>query len=328
MSCVAEVGSSIKVIIMEESEKRKKRLEAMRMEAAGTGADTDSESPGLASDALSNPLIESETASASPHHDTSPRFDYYTDPLSAFSSRKRANNISPQVSQGHYGTPPRPMDQGMTPNPVYHYPALGSPGPSIFHAPRPHFNQSPVGAGSPLNRPQLNPTTSFNYGAPPNFSRGANFTSPGFRQVECSPYVNYGQGSGRQGQNSRPNSGSGLGRVRGGSVGNNSMSLGSGSSSRRGVGSCDSIPAELRPNSYYRKEMVKDPWESLSPVMWKGVGAFDSSDESWLPESIATKKSKVSSEAPHTSISQQSLAEYLALSFDDSIDEAVDEKVA
>ncbi|KAL6574298.1 hypothetical protein OROHE_001202 [Orobanche hederae] len=311
---------------MEESEKRKERLEAMRMEAAGTGAYTDFESPGLASGALSNPLIESETASPSPHHYTSPRFDYYTDPLSAFSASKRANNISPQVSQGHYGTPPRPMDQGMTPNPVYHYPAVGSPGLSIFHAPRPHFNQSPVGAASPLNRPQLNHTTSFNYGTPPNLSRGGNFTSPGFRQVECSPYVNYGQGSGCQGQNSRPNSDSGLGRGWGRSFGNNSMSPGSGSSFRRGVGPRDSISAELRPYSYYSKEMVKDPWESLSPVLWKGVSVFDSSDKSWLPKSIAMKKSKVSSEAPQISISQQSLAEYLAVSFNDSIDEAVDDE--
>ncbi|KAL6493110.1 hypothetical protein OROGR_032869 [Orobanche gracilis] len=166
---------------MEESEKRKERLEAMRIEAAGTRAYTDSESPGLATGALSNPLIESETASASPHHYTSPRFDYYTDPLSAFSASKRANNISPQVSQGHYGTP----------------------------------------------------------------------------------------------------------------------------------------PTELRPDSYYSKEMVKDPWESLSPVIWKGFCSLDSSDKSWLPNSIAMKKSKVSSEAPQMSISQQSLAEYLAVSFDD-----------
>ncbi|PIM97615.1 hypothetical protein CDL12_29914 [Handroanthus impetiginosus] len=95
-------------MIMEESEQRRERLKAMRMEAARAGVNTESENSGFPSRGLSNPLIESETetASAAPPQYTSRRFDYYTDPMAAFSGSKRAANISPQVSQGHYNTPP------------------------------------------------------------------------------------------------------------------------------------------------------------------------------------------------------------------------------
>lgn len=91
---------------MEESEKRRERLKAMRMEAARAGINAESDSSGLVSGGLSNPLIEGESASPTPIQYPSPRFDYYTDPMSAFSGSKRRNNITYQVSQGHYNTPP------------------------------------------------------------------------------------------------------------------------------------------------------------------------------------------------------------------------------
>ncbi|KAI3464980.1 hypothetical protein Pfo_021643 [Paulownia fortunei] len=320
---------------MEESEKRRERLKAMRMEAARAGVNTDSESSGLASGGLSNPFIESENTSATPLQYTSTRFDYYTDPMSAFSGSKRRHNISPQVSQGHYNTPPRPAYQGMTPAPVYQNPAVNSPGQAVFQVPGAHFNQSHVGssmgAASPLGRPHGNPPSAwggsggaFNYSTPPNLSRGGKFTGPGFRQGD-SPYVNYGRGRG-QGYNSSSHYDSGRGgsryhdsgRGRARSLGN-SMSPGSGLSGRRGAGSRDAVSAELRPDLYYRREMVEDPWKLLTPVIWKGVHALDS-DKPWLPKSIGMKKSKVSSEASQTSISQQSLAEYLAASFNEAVD--------
>ncbi|GFP92685.1 hypothetical protein PHJA_001412700 [Phtheirospermum japonicum] len=319
---------------MEESEKRRERLNAMRIEAAQTGVYIDSGSSGSASNALSNPLIENETASAPPHQYTAQRFDFYTDPMSAFTGSKRRNNVSPQVSQGHYNPPPpRPMDQGMIPNPSYHYPAMNSPGQGIFNQPRAHFNPgpvgSPMGSDSPLNRPHQYPPSSWggpvNYGPPPNFSRGGNFPSPGFRRGD-SPHVDYGQGGGGyQGQNSNFQYDSGRGRGRGRSYGGNSMSSGSGSGFRRGSGSRDSVSGEQRPDLYYKKEMVEDPWMSMQPVIWKG--STRDSEKSWLPKSIAVKKSKASPEASQTSVSQQSLAEYLAASFNDSVDEAVEDEV-
>lgn len=86
---------------MEESEKRRERLKAMRMEAAQGDVNNDvknfTESHGL-----SNPLIET---SATHQESSAPqRFDYYTDPMSAFSGNKRSK-VSQNISQEHF-TPP------------------------------------------------------------------------------------------------------------------------------------------------------------------------------------------------------------------------------
>ncbi|XP_011083710.1 uncharacterized protein LOC105166163 [Sesamum indicum] len=334
---------------MEESEKRRERLKAMRIEAARAGVNTDSESSGLPSRGLSNPLIESETTSASPLQYTSPRFDYYTDPLAAFSGSRR-NNTSHQVSQGHYNTPSRPVYHGMTPTPVYQNAPPNPPGQIMFHPPgahlshgpfgspmeansplsRPHFTHGPLRsqmeANSSLSRPQGNPPSAWggsgaalSYSSPPNLYRGGNFTRPDFGGD--SPYVKYGRGRGqRYSSSSHYDSGRGRGQSTA-----NCMSPGSGHSSSRGRGSRDSVSAELRPDLYYSKGMMEDPWKNMTPVVWKGVPASDS-DKSWLPKSVQMKKAKVSSEASQPSISQQSLAEYLAASFNDSNDEAVDEE--
>ncbi|KAL8551583.1 hypothetical protein ACS0TY_000610 [Phlomoides rotata] len=308
---------------MEESEKRKERLMAMRMEAARAGAD--SSSSGLSSSCLSNPLIES--SSPAPTH-FAPRFDYYTDPMSAFSGSRRNNN-TPHVFQGHYSAPQKPVYRGRPPGPVYHSPGSDSPGPGIFQAPMTHYNRSPVGSPMP---PSFGPqqghppntwggsSTPFNYNTPPsNLSRDGTFSHPGNPPYvsygqENPPYVSYGQG---RGQRFNP------GRSRG-SPGN-SQSPRSGFGGRRGSGSHGPVSAEQQPYRYYRKEMVQDPWEMLTPVVWKDTQARDS-DKSWLPKSISMKKAKVSGEASQPSISQQSLAEYLAASFKDSTDEAVDDE--
>lgn len=234
-----------------------------------------------------------------------------------------------------------PVYQVMTPNPVYQNPGVNSPDQRIFQGPRSHFNQSPLGSpmevATPFGRPQGNSPNAwggsggaFNYSTPPNLSRGGNFRNPSFGRGD-SPYVNYGRGRGqRYNSSSHYESGRGgssysdSGRGRGRSLGN-TTSPGSGLSGRRGAGWHESVSAELRPDLYYRKEMVEDPWNMLTPIMWKGVNARDS-DKSWLPKSISMKKSKVSTEASQTSISQQSLAEYLASSFSDSTNEAVDDE--
>lgn len=74
---------------------------AMRMEASQAGADADSSSSGLSSNRLSNPLIES--SSPAPAH-CAPRFDFYTDPMAAYSGNRR-NNSTPPILRGHYNTP-------------------------------------------------------------------------------------------------------------------------------------------------------------------------------------------------------------------------------
>lgn len=89
---------------MEESQKRRERLKAMRIEAADATVDADTDRSGLASAGLSNPFVEGERTSI-PTQYFSPRFDYYTDPMAAFSGSRR-DNITPQVSHGHYNMLP------------------------------------------------------------------------------------------------------------------------------------------------------------------------------------------------------------------------------
>ncbi|ESW13272.1 hypothetical protein PHAVU_008G182500 [Phaseolus vulgaris] len=82
---------------MEDSEQRKKRLREMRTQA--DHAEVSGGVEGFAMPgSLSNPLIE--TPLSMPSGDKSyaaPRFDFYTDPMSAFSSNKR-NNTSIQAA--------------------------------------------------------------------------------------------------------------------------------------------------------------------------------------------------------------------------------------
>lgn len=82
---------------MEDSENRRQRLKAMRVEAE-QGAGAYSESSVSGSHGLCNPLAESETSVTLQY--TSPRFDFYTDPMAAFAN-KRKNSGSPQVAQGY-----------------------------------------------------------------------------------------------------------------------------------------------------------------------------------------------------------------------------------
>ncbi|XP_022632082.1 protein SICKLE-like isoform X2 [Vigna radiata var. radiata] len=113
---------------MEDSEQRKKRLRKMRMQADHaevSGAVEGSAMPG----SLSNPLIEAPLTM--PSWDKSyaaPRFDFYTDPMSAFSSNKR-NNTSIQAAPDSF--PPNvgrsPMAQYSSPHPESTNPRMTLP---------------------------------------------------------------------------------------------------------------------------------------------------------------------------------------------------------
>lgn len=89
---------------MEESEKRKERLRAMRAEAAHTDNSNNIGITPAMPCYLSNPLIEN---SAAMPPQTS-RFDFYTDPMAAFSNKRR-NTISDQISSDHN---PPPINSG------------------------------------------------------------------------------------------------------------------------------------------------------------------------------------------------------------------------
>lgn len=91
---------------MEESAKRRERLKAMREEASSLAAVCNSAEDRNVSHGLSNPLIEiSATDPVQGESNASQRFDYYTDPMSAFSGNKRRSKVSPQTSQDHFIPP-------------------------------------------------------------------------------------------------------------------------------------------------------------------------------------------------------------------------------
>ena len=80
---------------MEESEKRRERLRAMRMEAAQ--ADVVNYIETSLPNHLSNPLVESSaTMMGQLAPCTTPRFDYYTNPMAAFSTSKKKGKIENQ----------------------------------------------------------------------------------------------------------------------------------------------------------------------------------------------------------------------------------------
>ncbi|XP_031129025.1 protein SICKLE isoform X2 [Ipomoea triloba] len=364
---------------MEESEKRRERLKAMRQEAAQAGTQDEVEN----SMDLANPLIESQTAQpgiAEPY--SRPRFDFYTDPMAAYSADKRKSMHSPRVSQP-YSTPPRP---GHSDSPAYH--AQGS----YFLDQRPqqahgvHHTFSPLQSSLPGTLPENPPNVWGSPGGihtsnfPPNYPRSSNFAnhrygpgSPGFGHVRGSPGFDHGRGSpgfdhgrgspdfyyGRgspgfdHGRGSsgfdhgrgrgyvfsnspRPYSGrayspyQGSGRGRGRWQGNN-VSSSSMQSGRRGSGNRECSSAEARPDLYYNKSMIEDPWEQLQPTIWKKVNTpskgIDTPDshKSWLPNSVSMKKARFAEVQVKLS-TQQSLAEYLAASFNEAANEGVNDE--
>ncbi|KAG5612788.1 hypothetical protein H5410_024069 [Solanum commersonii] len=77
--------------------KRKERLKAIQKEAAEAGDNNEEQNSigGPLDHGLTNPLIETLSASSG-KDEPRPRFDYYTDPMAAFSANNKMNNLSPQ----------------------------------------------------------------------------------------------------------------------------------------------------------------------------------------------------------------------------------------
>ncbi|KAL1807556.1 hypothetical protein DCAR_0726936 [Daucus carota subsp. sativus] len=157
----------------------------------------------------------------------------------------------------------------------------------------------------------------------PSQVRGSN---PGFGQG-FRPNYNPAQGRGDWSRNSH-NPGTGyrpkLGRGGGQWSGNNASPgpARSGGRGGRGRGSHDNVSAELRPDLYYNKSMVEDPWKFLTPIIWiteKSPSKTCTSSKSWLPKSISMQGAKASTASTESNKSQPSLAEYLAASFNDAV---------
>ena len=109
---------------MEDSEKRKEMLKAMRMEAAAAAAQNDGSTElgtSMNTSHLSNPLAEASTHQQESYD--KPRFDYYTDPMAAYSSFKRNKSPKQQYisSPSHQVTPPAPQFPPSVPGDYFLY---------------------------------------------------------------------------------------------------------------------------------------------------------------------------------------------------------------
>ncbi|XP_074273211.1 protein SICKLE [Silene latifolia] len=332
---------------MEESEKRRERLKAMRAAAAAAGGGGEEEQTLINNNTpLANPLVDTPTQLPPPP--PLPRFDFYTDPLSSFSSHKplrppsssssgprnsemsqsgahQFHNTYAQQQNIHQGGVPyynpsttaRPMG-GRSP---YHGHQVRSPcyspgpatGPMGFRSPFPVHQGSPSFSPSPYNAPQYHNNPS------PGLGRGGSAYPEHQGGPNLRPHT---QGSG-QWPNNSPSPSSGRGR---------GQSDGSRYSGGRGRGNA----YEGHSRSYYDKSMVEDPWAFLEPVIWQSDddGRFFNSwgsvkmtsssakDEphgnrgSFRRDSSA-KKARVSNSCSKTS-SEPSLAEFLAAAADEA----------
>ncbi|KAL8172016.1 hypothetical protein V2J09_023820 [Rumex salicifolius] len=292
---------------MEESEKRKERLRMMRNEASEAEG-----SPSFQSHAgtLANPLVESPIVQDS--HAIS-RFDYYTDPMAAYSGNKRPTNFthSPRDnSMPRGGNPGRPNPMMQYPPPP---PPLGPGNPQMPPQPNHYANQGmqhgwrpPFYGHGPIRSPMpvFNPQPEHQHHGFPN--QPGNYLPmprPGYWANNGPPFQNQGPGRGRsRGQwtnNSPGHSGSGYGRG------------GRGAGHR---GDASSAPY------LYRRSMTEDPWKGLEPVVWRATLTSARSTEMFRKLSSDAKKPRV--EEAHSSApkSNESLADYLAAAFDEAVE--------
>ncbi|XP_072973012.1 protein SICKLE-like [Typha angustifolia] len=320
---------------MEDSAKRKERLLAIRMEAASAAASSRNPSPSTPE--LPDPLIQPPSAAEiSPR---APRFDYYTNPTAAFSGSKRKS--------GYHNNPPSPIppppsrpspgsrdyQTSYINPPVQRFQTTHFQAHSIYetpsHAPQSNLWRSPAQIETPMSGfrgstppcpNSSNISSSFvGHNFHPNSSAGG-FMNPSFRGrgspminrgIAGSPHSNSGRGTVWQyGGSPHPNSG------RGNNYGGSPSSRGRGG---RGRGSYDGSWGRQEPKSYYLKSMVKDPWRKLKPIVGDILKPRDSS-KSCVPESLTAQESKHKQKSVQSG-SGLSLAEYLDMTFKDTVDE-------
>ncbi|XP_043713878.1 protein SICKLE-like isoform X1 [Telopea speciosissima] len=317
---------------MEESKKRREQLKAMQMEAAEAESSKIADSstaPGY----LFNPLVEPSTippvGESSP---VVPRFDFYTDPMAASSGNKRwsstmqtpQNYISATTSSGSpisrlSSSLSGSRNPNVTPSPVHQYPINYSPN---SYSPNQRIYESsgfggsdswrsPVGSASPFHGHQGTPPGVWNrsagragYSFPLNSPRGRSYRSPA---------------PGWGGSHS-PGSGRGSSHMF-----SNSPNLGSGQGGGRGRGLHAIVSAREKPYMFYNKTMLEDPWRLLTPVLRISVLPVNTQytpdlPRSWLRNSVL-KKARVSATV-NESNSQLSLAECLAASFEEAVNDA------
>lgn len=152
-----------------------------------------------------------------------------------------------------------------------------------------------------------------------------NISNHNFGQRD-SPSPNAGR-SGRSQFGNSPNTGSGWGGSPSFSTGRGSghhfsgSNPGRGSGRRGGRGSHGNVSARERPDLFYHKSMLEDPWKFLEPVVYKLAVAEENSStpgslNSWLPKSIRGKNKALEGVTPVRS--GASFAAALAASYEEA----------
>ncbi|KAF9600128.1 hypothetical protein IFM89_003812 [Coptis chinensis] len=188
---------------MEESENRKERLRAMRIAAAANAQ----EAPSTIPTNLFNPLAETSTTNM-PGPQPPARFDFYTDPMAAFSgNRTKSQKLEPGLP--NYGPLPGPRNLDTTP-PTHQFNQSYSSNQRTYEAPFPYSNpgpwRSPIGMARPFPQQLGTPPAVWNRPGDtggcsflPNSPIGGGFPSPDFGQRDSS---NPGRSNGVQYSNS------------------------------------------------------------------------------------------------------------------------------
>ncbi|KAL5996284.1 hypothetical protein ACLOJK_026360 [Asimina triloba] len=307
---------------MEESEKRLERLKALRAEAAQaqvSNTQNASTLPGSLSNPLLDPSILPPLAENSP---VATRFDFYTDPMSAFSGNKRWNSDNIRSPRAHFSPPISncssvgPRNPNAIPATAHQFQMNYTPDPRAYQSPPSHMSapwRSPVRMASPFPGYTGIPFTcnqsggSPRFGFPPYSPRGG-LSSPRYGH-RGSPSPNTGRGSYNR-FNRSPGSGQSSGR--------------GGRSSGRGRGF--HVSAWDQPEGFYHKSMMEDPWQFLKPIVRSLAATTQNSNadsqRSWLPKSISMKKARVSEPSSVDFDSKSSLADCLSLSLEEAVNDA------
>ncbi|RZR79749.1 hypothetical protein BHM03_00005555 [Ensete ventricosum] len=338
---------------MEDSAKRRERLQAMRTEASRAAAAPYSSpaSAPLPLPLLSEPPVPPPGGLESPPP-PAPRFEFYSDPMSTFSAAKRmrgagtgAAGFSPSTPyRPHHPTPPPPQstfpsDCKMRMLGIAWYISLKSGirnayMDSSYASHRFHMSQppDPSSYGTPSHVPYNNPWRS-PVRSPIPFSgyRGSPASGPGSWN-RSSGSGSTGRGFPTYSSNSvpmRPHFGP-VESPRSIAFSNSPQSISGrgrgrqfcgGPSGGRGRSSGGKASAREDIECYYLKSMTENPWHDLEPVVGN-IMEPRAGQGYWLPESISGKKSEVSeTEKRNQFSSKSSLAEFLAASLEEAIND-------
>ncbi|GAB2293501.1 hypothetical protein Dimus_027706 [Dionaea muscipula] len=160
---------------MEESEKRRQRLQTFRTDADQVGHDGDEAG---SSSNLCNPLLETSEVQESC---TTPRFDFYTDPMAAFSSNRQRGTIS--ISTQNPRSRFSPHGSGRSPVPMMQFPPSSGPrnlevAQRMLQNGNPYHNSGPM--NSEITPPHIDQSWNSNSLSPRIYQAGhPNLINPG-----------------------------------------------------------------------------------------------------------------------------------------------------